>query len=283
MNRTETLDPRPVSFTGHGGLRLAGDEWGDKGRPLVLLLHGGGQTRHSWKGTGERLAARNLRVIALDARGHGDSEWATGSALYSLELFAADVVSVIRQLDEPVVIVGASLGGLTGILVADEVGNDLVRKLVLVDIVPRMERKGGLRVRDFMLRHLDGFARLEDAADAIADYMPHRTRPSNLDGLQRNLRQRDNGRWYWHWDPRFVQEPMDDPAEQANDIELKAANLRIPLLLIRGAISDVVSRHSARRFLEAVPSAQYIELDGAAHTAPGDDNDSFTSVVVEFV
>ncbi|MCW4352481.1 alpha/beta hydrolase [Hoyosella sp. YIM 151337] len=282
MNRTDTISPQPVTFYGHGGLRLAGDEWGrDTGYKIVLLLHGGGQTRHSWKETGERLAARGFRVVALDARGHGESEWADAGG-YSLELFAADVVAVVKQLGEPVSIVGASLGGLTGILAAHQL-DEAVRKLILVDIVPKMEMQGGVRIREFMRRHLDGFSHLEDAADAISEYLPHRKRPTNLDGLRRNLRLRDDGRWYWHWDPKFIDDPAEHLTELAERLESIAANLGIPILVVRGGLSDVVSRRSVHSFLDAVPSAQFVELDSAAHTAPGDDNDAFTSVVVEFV
>src|SRR5439155_21066479 len=100
-------------------------------------------------------------------------------------------------------LVGASLGGLAA-LVAVGQSDDLATALVLVDVTPMVEMDGALRIRDFMVEGLDSFERLEDAADAIAAFIPNRPRPSDLSGLRKNLRQRD-GRWYWHWDPRFMQ------------------------------------------------------------------------------
>lgn len=132
---------RPVTFTGFGGITLAGEQWGNADGPLVLLLHGGGQTRHSWKSTGAQLAASGARVIALDARGHGDSEW-SAERDYRREAMARDVVAVLDELGEPAVIVGASMGGLCGLYVSTLVGPELLSALVLVDVVPRPEEVG---------------------------------------------------------------------------------------------------------------------------------------------
>ncbi|MFF3573260.1 alpha/beta fold hydrolase [Nocardia jiangxiensis] len=274
---------RPVEFRGAGDLRLAGDCWGKDGDPVVLLLHGTGQTRHSWKRTGIHLAAKGFRVIAIDTRGHGDSAWAQSAAEYGWDILAQDVRAVIDEIGEPVTLVGASLGGLTGLQVAGDLGADRVRKLVLVDVVPRIERRGGSRIRTFMEGNPDGFASLEEAADAVAAYLPHRTRPRSPEGLRRNLRQRPDGRWRWHWDPQFLRKPDQDVQARVRELESAAAGLGVPILVIRGAMSDVVSAAAVEEFLAVVPSARFVELSGAGHTAAGDDNDAFTEAVVEFV
>lgn len=277
-------ESRVVTFRGVDDLSLVGDEWNvdaSTDRPVVLLLHGGGQNRHSWKNTGQILADQGLRVIALDSRGHGDSD-RSPSANYSVEALSGDVVQALYQLGRPVVLVGASMGGLTGILAAHEAGPDLVTKLVLVDVVPRFEKSGSARIRDFMFNHVHGFDSLEQAADAVADYLPHRTKPRSPEGLKKNLRLRD-GRWYWHWDPAFLTKPEDDPFMRVDKLERAAMNLTIPILLIRGKLSDVVSAEGVQDFLEKVPAAEFAELSEAGHTAAGDDNDAFTEVVVEFV
>ncbi|WP_063041652.1 alpha/beta fold hydrolase [Nocardia pseudovaccinii] len=273
-----------VAFRGYRGLRLAGDSWGKAGDPAVLLLHGTGQTRHSWKQTGIRLAANGFRVVALDTRGHGDSGWARTAAEYTMDTLAADVCSVIDEMGEPVTIVGASLGGLTGLQVAGELGATRVRKLVLVDVVPRIERgQGSRRIRSFMEGNPGGFVSLEEAADAIAAYLPHRTRPRSPEGLRRNLKLRSDGRWHWHWDPQFLRKPEQDLHAWVPKLEAAARELGIPILVVRGAVSDVVSREAVEQFLAVVPTAQLVELGGAGHTAAGDDNDAFTNAVVEFV
>lgn len=276
--------PQTVEFSGADGITLVADEWRGPARaehPTVLMLHGGGQNRHSWKKTGQILADRDFHVVAVDTRGHGDSD-RSPNADYALENLAADVHALIEQVGAPVVIIGASMGGLTGILVASQAGPQRVAKLVLVDVVPRFEKSGSARIRDFMFNHVHGFGSLEDAADAVAEYLPHRTKPRSPEGLKKNLRLRD-GRWYWHWDPAFLTKPADDPFERADKLEAAAIGLQIPILLIRGKLSDVVSTEGVNDFLQKVPRAEFVELSGAGHTAAGDDNDAFSEAVVQFV
>jgi len=278
-----TADALTVQFRVDGALTLVGDEWnaGAADRPTILMLHGGGQNRFSWKNTGQILADRGFHVIALDARGHGDSDRAPG-ARYTIHALANDIATVLEQIDRPVVIIGASMGGLTGIMAAAAAGPQRVTGLVLVDVVPRFEHEGTERIRDFMTRHVHGFDNLEQAADAIADYLPHRRRPRNLEGLKKNLRHRD-GRWHWHWDPAFVTSVSDDPFADIDELEHAAAGLAIPILLIRGKLSDVVSPAGVEDFLTKVPHAQFVELSDAGHTAAGDDNDAFSDAVVAFL
>src|SRR5215207_3206079 len=177
--------------------------------------------------------------------------------------------------------IGASMGGMTGLLAAHAAGPEKVTKLVLVDVVPRYEKDGSARIRDFMFSHVHGFESLDEAADAVAAYLPHRTKPRSPEGLKKNLRRRD-GRWYWHWDPKFLTAPMDDPFVRVEKLERAAINLTIPILLIRGKLSDVVSTEGVQDFLAKVPNAEFVELSDAGHTAAGDDNDAFSEVVVQF-
>jgi len=285
MPVSSTSSGQTVEFRGIDKLTLIGDEW-NRGaesaadRPTILMLHGGGQNRFSWKNTGQVLADQGFHVIALDARGHGDSDRAP-DADYSVDALSADVLLVLEQIGRPVVLIGASMGGLTSILVAEKAGPDVVTKLVLVDVVPRFEKDGSARIRDFMFSNVEGFDNLEQAADAIAAYLPHRTRPKNLDGLKKNLRFRD-GRWFWHWDPAFLTAPKDDPFGRVERLEQAAIDLTIPILLIRGKLSDVVSAEGVQDFLSKVP-AEFVELSDAGHTAAGDDNDAFSEAVVSFV
>ena len=275
-----------VKFRGNDGLTLIADEWNrdatsDPARPAVLFLHGGGQNRFSWKNTGQILADEGLHVIALDSRGHGDSD-RSPDANYTVDALSADTIAVLDQIGRPVILIGASMGGMTGILAADQAGPEKVKKLVLVDVVPRYEKDGSARIRDFMFSHVHGFESLEEAADAVAEYLPHRRKPRSPEGLKKNLRRRD-GRWYWHWDPKFLTAPNDDAFVREEKLEQAAIDLKIPILLIRGRLSDVVSEAGVKDFLEKVPDAEFVELSDAGHTAAGDDNDAFSEVVVQFV
>ena len=281
---TTRRKPRTVEFRGVEDLTLVADEWNhdaSSGRPTVLMLHGGGQNRHSWKNTGQILADADFHVVALDSRGHGDSD-RSPDANYIVDALCADTLQVVEQIGRPVILIGASMGGMTGILAADAAGPEKVTKLVLVDVVPRYEKSGSARIREFMFSHVHGFETLDDAADAVAAYLPHRAKPRSPEGLKKNLRRRD-GRWYWHWDPKFLTAPADDAFVREEKLEQAAIDLTIPILLIRGKLSDVVSPEGVKDFLDKVPHAEFVELSGAGHTAAGDDNDAFSDAVVQFV
>jgi pimeloyl-ACP methyl ester carboxylesterase len=273
-----------ADFAGGAG-RLAGDRWTPEGpsRGVVLLLHGGGQTRHSWREAGPTLAEDGWTAIAIDFRGHGDSDRAADGR-YRLDAMTEDVLRVIDAIGEPPVIIGASLGGLTGLVIAGEHPAAL-RALVLVDSVPQIERTGSRRVFEFMRSAPRGFGSLEEAAEAVRAYQPHRVRPVNLDGMRKNVRLAEDGRWYWHWDPKMMTQ-RPDPAEMdrmAARTRAAAAAVRVPVLLVRGQLSDVVSAEGAADLLETIPHAKYTDVAGTGHMVAGDDNSVFLERVAEFL
>lgn len=265
---------------------LTADHWPGSGSPVVLA-HGGGQTRHSWGGTAATLAARGHRVVSIDLRGHGDSTWSSGGD-YAMADYSADAEAVVDWVGSPVAWVGASLGGMTGMHAVDA-HPDAFTALVLVDITPRPAKAGVSRILDFMADRADvGFASLDEAADAIAAYQPHRPRPRDLSGLAKNLRLGDDGRWRWHWDPAFLVSRAGGNSEHARDhhhdeLELMARRISIPTLLVRGRLSDLVTQDEVDAFLQMVPHASYVDVQGAAHMIAGDKNDAFTDAVVTFL
>ncbi|MGK8512070.1 alpha/beta fold hydrolase [Nocardia asiatica] len=144
-NANNLLEPSRLRLRGSGGIELAADQFGPVDGPLVVFLHGGGQTRHSWKQTGARLGASGMRVVTVDARGHGDSAWAPDRD-YRRQTMVDDLLLVLEQLGAPAVVVGASMGGITGLLATARPGGDAISALVLVDIVTRPEPEGVARV-----------------------------------------------------------------------------------------------------------------------------------------
>ena len=276
-----------MRFSGKDGIALVGDFRGEPEQSPVVFLHGGGQTRHSWGGTAAEVARRGWRTLTLDARGHGESAW-SDSGDYRLESFAEDVDLVIRSLADAPVIVGASLGGLTAILLTGELDPGCASGVVLVDIVPDMEEAGAERIKAFMTDRVDvGFASLDEAADAVAAYNPHRPRPTDLTGLGKNLRERD-GRFYWHWDPGFLEPvPGRGPEEIMDVSRLHDATRRmvddVPVLLVRGRSSDLVSSAKAAEFCDRFPAVEFVDVSGAGHMVAGDRNDAFTAGVVDFL
>jgi pimeloyl-ACP methyl ester carboxylesterase len=281
--------PTRSDFAGRDGNRLAADAAGPvDGRPVVLL-HGGGQTRHSWGTTLQSLASEGWRAYSVDLRGHGDSDWA-GDGDYRIEAFSGDVFALATSLPRPPVLIGASLGGLSSLCaIGENPGVAVAAALVLVDVAPRIEVAGRERIGQFMLEHAEsGFGSLEEVADAIQRYNPHRPRPRDLSGLTKNLRQRD-GRWFWHWDPQFVGGRMGAADETRTSLveparlEAAARRLEIPVLLVRGRVSDLLSEEGAQELLALVPHAEMVNVAGAGHMVAGDRNDLFNDAIVSFL
>ncbi len=275
-----------VDLAGAGGLRLRADAFGDPADPPVLLLHGGGQTRFAWGSTPQALADRGWRVYRVDMRGHGESDWPDDGD-YSLWAFAADTRALAASMPSLPVLVGASLGGLSSLVAVGESDEPVARGIVLVDVAPTMEEQGKERIGEFMRANaFTGFASLDEVADAIAVYNPHRPRPTDLSGLQKNVRLKEDGRWYWHWDPRFMsQSPDETRSSFASTDRLKdaARSLTIPTLLVRGRVSDLLSEEGAQELLELVPHAEYANVAGAGHMVAGDRNDLFNDAIVGFL
>jgi pimeloyl-ACP methyl ester carboxylesterase len=284
-----TDQPAVARLPASGGLTLAADVGGPQDGPTVVLLHGGGQTRHSWAGTWKVLVQAGWRAISLDLRGHGDSDW-DPEGDYSLDAFVSDVRAVAGALERPPVLIGASLGGLSSMVALGESDDQqsLASALVLVDVAHRLEADGRDRIGAFMNGNVDGFDSLEEAADAIAAYNPHRPRPKDLSGLAKNLRRREDGRWVWHWDPLFIRGKFGSPDEtrsslvEPNRLGRAAAALQVPTLLVRGRSSDLLSEEGARAFLELVPHAEFADVAGAGHMVAGDRNEIFNRAVLEF-
>ena len=273
-----TPEPHKMIPVG-GGVSVAADIYGDRG-PLVILQHGGSQTRHAWKSAGQHLADAGYQAVSLDARGHGDSEWAPDGN-YSNDVLVDDLVAVVEHFGQQPILVGASMGGGTSLTAVGEGRVDALA-LVLVDTAPRIEAAGVRKIRDFMRQAPEGFSTLDEVAEAIANYQPHRKRPRTLDGLAKNVRLWPDGRYRWHWDPEFMQRKrsLSDRIPRQEDA---AKNVHCASLLVRGGLSDVLSEDGAQAYLKLVPHAHYSNVGEAAHMVAGDRNDIFVAAVLEFL
>jgi pimeloyl-ACP methyl ester carboxylesterase len=271
---------RPIALESAEGLRLAGDRHEAAG-PQVLLAHGFGQTRQSWAATRSRLAQAGFGSLALDARGHGASDRNPPDLLYVGEQFVGDLVVAAASLGPDPILVGASMGGLTGLMAQAEAA--CFSALVLVDVTPRWEQAGMARIDAFLRAHPDGFADYADAAEKIAAYLPHRRGRKSRAQLEPLLRAGADGRLRWHWDLRMLDEFVAGSTRLQARIEAAARRVRVPVLLISGGRSDLVSDRTVAHFLELVPQARHVRLPEATHMVAGDDNDGFTDSVLEFL
>jgi pimeloyl-ACP methyl ester carboxylesterase len=264
------------------GVSLAIEHFGDSASPAIVFAHGFGQTRQAWTNTAAHLAGSGWHCITTDARGHGESGWRDDGA-YDFAQFIDDLVRTAvasTDLEKPV-LVGASMGGLLGIRAQAEQAP--FRALVLVDITPRWEAAGVERVLTFMRAHPQGFASVDEAADAIAHYLPHRAERKSPERLRSMLVPTANGRLRWHWDPRLLDVIPDDGARQQEHLLDAARQIRVPTLLISGERSDIVSDATIGEFLHCVPHAQHVRVARATHMVVGDRNDAFTAAVEQFI
>ncbi|MEO5812474.1 MAG: alpha/beta hydrolase [Rhodanobacter sp.] len=263
-------------------IHLAVETWNRDGSPVVLFAHGFGQTRGAWGAAAAALARSGCCCVTFDTRGHGQSDRLPDGD-YHFEQFADDLLRLARAQPQPPVLVGASMGGLLAILLAGEVRPAPFRALVLVDITPRWEAAGVERILTFMQASPEGFADYAEAAERIAAYQPQRRARKTEEQLRPLLRTGDDGRLHWHWDPALLTAVARDGERYQTRLKAAAAQIHVPVLLLSGARSDVVSRATIDEFLHVVPHAQHVQLPEATHMLAGDANDAFTAEVTRFV
>ena len=258
------------------------EQRGDVDAPTVVFAHGFGQTRHAWHGAAMTFAAGGYHTISFDARGHGDSDHA-GEKGYGIDAFLDDLAAIGALAHRPPVLVGASMGGLLGLALAGEREPAPFSALVLVDITPRWESAGVERVLDFMGANPEGFANTAEAAAAVAAYMPQRRDPQTESRFGGLLREGHDGRLRWHWDPYLLKAVGDDADRHQPRLIAAARRVRVPVLLLSGGRSDVVSANTAAEFLQLVPHAQHVRVARASHMLVGDANDAFTREITRFL
>ena len=282
------------AFTVVDGRQVHYLAWGRRGAAPVVCLHGGGQTAYMYEELGAALRDRWF-VLAPDLPGHGDSD----VEVVSLPTGGLDrrslAASVVRLLDfvgiERALFVGASLGGITSLTIA-AMQPDRVAGIALIDIGHRLEDEGVRRIVEFMTKH-ESFATLDEAAVAIAEYLPGRKRQSPA-RLTRNLRQRADGRWVWKHalgrNLRSAPPPEERPDGATGDwraltagMDEELVQLECPVLVLRGAQSDVLSDEGAQEVAALVPNARVATISAAGHLAAGDNSASTVSLVRSFL
>ncbi|MES2517321.1 MAG: alpha/beta hydrolase [Bacteroidota bacterium] len=275
-----------IKFEIYSNFYIVADTYGNPEDKPVLFLHGGGQTRHSWGDSAKIVAENGYYSIALDARGHGDSSW-SDEGNYRIEDLGHDLKRIVELLGKKPALVGASMGGLTSLIAEGESENSISSAIVLVDIAPKAEQKGIERIFAFMSSNKHGFASIDEAAEAVSAYLPNRPKPQDHSRLEKNLRLRDNGRFYWHWDMKMLElwKSITPDQQIKNETRMYQAskNLTVPTMIVRGGMSDVVSEKVMAEFLDEAPHVRSVNVSGAGHMVAGDSNHAFTNAVLEFL
>lgn len=273
-----------LKFRTSDGLTLEAEAYGSG--PVILLAHGGGQTRYSWRNVARAQAEKGWRTVAIDLRGHGASDWDPAGD-YTLERYGHDIAEVAEALGGDIYHVGASLGGNSALPAVGRLAPDLFRALVLVDVVPHVDKAGVAEVLGFMGDHLDdGFADLEEASKAVSAYRKQAPRPAGQSsGLSRYLKPRPDGRLVWHWDPAFVRgdRPGRLTPEMAQQLEQDLKSITCPVLLLRGLDSNLVTDEAETSFRRIAPDAQVWHVSDAGHMVVGDNNTQFAADLERFL
>lgn len=277
----------PLHLVAMDGVSLAGARWAGHRSPALLFAHGFGQTRHAWAGAATALAGQGFGSTTFDARGHGESDRVPRGD-YHMQQFVDDLRVMATASSSPdgraPVLVGASMGGLMGLVAAgDSSGSAPFSALVLVDITPRWETAGVERILGFMRAHPDGFASFDEAASVIEAYLPQRRERKSASQLAPLLRKGDDGRLRWHWDPAMLDGVVAESERYQPQLFEAAARVNVPVLLLSGARSDVVSARTVDEFLRLVPHARHVSLPEATHMVAGDANVAFTREIARFL
>lgn len=265
------------------GVGLALDHRGPSDGPAVVLLHGGGQTRFSWARTVDILVASGFQTLCFDMRGHGESGWADNGD-YSIDAQAGDLAAVVSSLrPQRTALVGASISGLTVLYHAAR-SQAAFAALVLIDVVLKLRPQGANRLVEFMTLSAKGYSSPLEAATMLSNLYPRRRGPPALRRLARHLRQRADGRYYWHWDQRLMGErgipAVDGIFQLSNDIQ---GNISSPTLLIRGGESEIVDDMGASHLGNLIPQLVEHVIPEAGHMVVGDDNDGFAVALCRFL
>ena len=262
-----------------GQMRLHYLDWGNEGKPPMVLLHGGSQTAHSWDEFS--LAMRgDYHVFALDQRGHGDSDWSK-RRIYTLRAHLRDVSGFVNGLGlKKFVLVGLSMGGMNSI-VYSATHPERIERLVIVDVGPEVMRKGTESIRRFT--RADTMPTFDAFVERAHKFNPRRPMEQLRERLTWNLRQLPDGRWTWKYDHRRSGGRQREEGRRRDVLWSYVRRIKAPTLLVRGAQSDILAPAAAKNVQKAIPGCILTVVENAGHTVPGDNPPAFAAAVRAFL
>lgn len=253
-------------------------EWGQAGNPLIVMLHGGSQQAHSWDFVSLPLS-EDFHVIAMDQRGHGDSDWAN-DADYTVEAHQRDIDGFVAALGlNNFHLIGHSMGGRNSYVWASR-NSDKLRSLVIVDTGPVAQSRGRNRIQNFreLPDELDSF---EEFADRVQEYTG-RTREQTLGALKYSIRERADGKWTWKYDKLLRTPGRQGPAWSQEQLWEAVGNIACPTLVVRGGNSDIFADATMREMQQVIPNCDIVTVPDAGHLVAGDNPVDFLAAVRSF-
>jgi len=277
---TTRVKPQDKKLTANG-LKLHYLDWGDVGRPPMVLLHGLRGHAHSWDDVSIAMS-RSFHVLALDQRGRGDSDWAPGGD-YSTDAFVADLAGFCESLSlDSFVLGGHSMGGRNSMAFASRYP-EKVAKLIIVDIGPAIDPSGAERIT----REIRGVPEEFDSFEAVVEQMSKQNRYASTAVLRRRLqyatRQLANGKVGWRYDLAIREQRRHGTGAPAVDLWPALPQIACPTLVVRGANTDTLSSQVARKMVEIIPNAQLVEVPRAGHMVFEDNPEDFIAAVKPFL
>jgi pimeloyl-ACP methyl ester carboxylesterase len=262
------------------GLRFHYVEWGFPDAPPLLCLHGITQTAHSWDEVAEALSDE-YRVLCLDQRGHGDSDWAPRGE-YTRQAMAADIDAITDALGlSNFVLCGMSMGGINSITFTAH-HPQKVRALVIVDVSPEIKTEGVQNIRTF-IEAADELPAFEAFVERAHQFNPRRSLENIRSRLSHNLKQLPNGNWTWKYDKALRSGERSFQASALLDLWDDVAMIRCPMLILKGAESDILSSEGATKLQAAIPGSKLAEIPGAGHSVMGDNPEAFVTEMRKFL
>lgn len=262
------------------GLKFHYLEWGSPNREALVCLHGITQTAHSWDEVAAELS-QDYRVLCLDQRGHGDSDWAP-DADYSRHTQAADLEAIRAAWGlASFVLAGMSMGGINAITYTAR-HPEHVRALIIVDVSPEIEARGVENIRQFIQQE-DVLPSFEDFVARAHAFNPRRSLENIRSRLRHNLKQLPDGRWTWKYDPYLRAPERGFQATALLGLWDDVRALSCPTLIVKGAESDILSPEAARRLQEAIPGSELVTIPGAGHSVMGDNPAAFVAATRAFL
>ena len=262
------------------GLSFHYVEWGTPAAPPLLCLHGITQTAHSWDEVASDLAS-DYRVLCLDQRGHGDSDWAADGD-YTRQTQAADLDAITDALHlRRFILAGMSMGGINSITFAARHAQK-VRGLIIVDVSPEIQVKGVENIRNF-IQAPDELDTFEAFVERAHHFNPRRSMDNIRSRLTHNLKQLPNGKWTWKYDKALRSGERSFQASALQNLWDDVRAIRCPTLIIKGGESDILSAESAVKLQETISGSRLAVVSGAGHSVMGDNPAGFVGAVRPFL